>query len=171
MGTRLVDQQAKQIFQKNLTGADDEDERFIREHIEQTVRTSRIQDGNKSLVIDSSSPTPGKCNISLWTHQNSTLTLILERNNYPKIVYYMRHFQAIHNVDPSYQNVLDPDLTEYGFQQGPKINFDSDELDLIICSPLSRTIQTYLSLFHDAEKRERIPFMLDADLQVQNYEN
>jgi hypothetical protein len=65
MGTRLVDQQAKQIFQKNLTGADDEDERFIREHIEQTVRTNRIQHGNKSLVIDSSSPTPGKCNISL----------------------------------------------------------------------------------------------------------
>ncbi|CAF0840216.1 unnamed protein product [Adineta steineri] len=87
-----------------------------------------------------------------------------EIQGFPKIIYYMRHFQAKHNIDPKYLQVLDPDLTEYGLQQGFNITFDN-ELDLIICSPLSRTIQTYLSLFHDIEKRQRIPFMLDTDLQ------
>ncbi|CAF0745407.1 unnamed protein product [Adineta ricciae] len=84
--------------------------------------------------------------------------------DFPQIIYYMRHFQAKHNVDGKYLQVLDPDLTEFGFQQGFHMTFN-DELDLIICSPLSRTIQTYLSLFHDVQKRQRIPFMLDADLQ------
>ncbi|UJR19854.1 hypothetical protein I4U23_022987 [Adineta vaga] len=84
--------------------------------------------------------------------------------DFPKIIYYMRHFQAKHNVDPKYLQVLDPDLTEYGIQQGLNMTFDN-ELELIICSPLSRTIQTYLSLFHDIKKRQLIPFMLDADLQ------
>ena len=73
-------------------------------------------------------------------------------------------------MDSTYAHVLDPDLTDYGFQQGSKIQFDDDQLELIICSPLSRTIQTYLSLFQDTEKRERIAFKLDADLQVRNYE-
>jgi hypothetical protein len=56
-------------------------------------------------------------------------------------------------------------LTEYGFQQGSRTNFNDDQLELIICSPLSRTIQTYLSLFNETE-RQRIRFKLDADLQV-----
>ncbi|CAF4897903.1 unnamed protein product, partial [Rotaria sp. Silwood1] len=77
----------------------------------------------------------------------------------------MRHFQAQHNVEPSYVNMLDPDLTEYGFEQGSKITFDDDQLELIICSPLSRTIQTYLSIFNHTERRRQIPFKLNADLQ------
>ncbi|CAF1237982.1 unnamed protein product [Adineta ricciae] len=37
--------------------------------------------------------------------------------DFPQIIYYMRHFQAKHNVDGKYLQVLDPDLTEFGFQQ------------------------------------------------------
>jgi broad specificity phosphatase PhoE len=97
------------------------------------------------------------------------LALSLGRIGFPKTIYYMRHFQAKHNVDAAYLNILDPDLTEYGFGQGATTKFNDDKLELVICSPLSRTIQTYLSLFNNSKRRDQIPFKLDADLQVRNY--
>ncbi|CAF1128279.1 unnamed protein product [Rotaria sordida] len=128
-----------------------EEETLTREHIEQAENMRKILDDKKSV----------SANIS---------NLTAKRIGFPKIIYYMRHFQAQHNVDARYVNILDPDLTKYGFEQGSKIIFDDDQLELIICSPLSRTIQTYLSIFNRTERRQRIPFKLDADLQVRNYD-
>lgn len=63
-------------------------------------------------------------------------------------------------------HILDPDLTEYGFKQGENIKFNYSQLELIICSPLTRTIQTYFSLFNNTQILQTIPFQLDSDLQM-----
>ncbi|KAF7295674.1 Phosphoglycerate mutase-like protein [Mycena indigotica] len=65
---------------------------------------------------------------------------------FPKTIRILRHGQALHNVQRGYPH-RDPPLTEQGFAEAA---FASKELsnnlpELVICSPMTRTIQTALT--------------------------
>ncbi|KAL7957565.1 phosphoglycerate mutase-like protein [Trichoderma compactum] len=57
----------------------------------------------------------------------------------------LRHGQALHNVDRGYPH-RDPPLTEVGSQQASNVCLPAQP-DLIIVSPMTRTIQTALIIF------------------------
>ena len=75
----------------------------------------------------------------------------------------MRHGQAEHNIGSRDSNIRDPSLTKLGFRQAkeaggklrqfvlPNVDHSNDgsggPVDLIICSPMRRTIQTLLTAF------------------------
>ena len=82
-----------------------------------------------------------------------------------KTVYYMRHFEALHNVPPYDFNLRDPGLSPLGHKQAiPAIERIEKipSIDLIVCSPLTRTLQTYLLTF---DNRRSIPLIIHPDLQ------
>ncbi|KAM0256037.1 hypothetical protein ACHAQJ_005236 [Trichoderma viride] len=60
-------------------------------------------------------------------------------------IHILRHGQALHNVDHGYP-LRDPPLTEVGFQQASNVRPPA-EPDLILVSPMTRTIQTALIVF------------------------
>jgi broad specificity phosphatase PhoE len=94
-------------------------------------------------------------------------------------IHLVLHAESVHNVDKDF-NRLDPELTTSGRQQaqllGPAFSYSND-VGLIITSPLRRTIQTTLLAFTKVlDKRYYandlgngidggIELLLDADLQ------
>ncbi len=62
-----------------------------------------------------------------------------------KKIYFIRHGQAEHNATRNY-GLRDPALTSTGIQQASNIRIE-DPPDLILISPLKRTIQTALFAF------------------------
>ncbi|BFZ63259.1 hypothetical protein YB2330_004380 [Saitoella coloradoensis] len=68
----------------------------------------------------------------------------------PQTIYLIRHAQALHNVNDRY-HIPDPPLTSLGLQQARDFNTEYSDIppsvDLIISSPLIRTIQTSLLAF------------------------
>ncbi|CAF1129782.1 unnamed protein product [Adineta steineri] len=82
-----------------------------------------------------------------------------------KIVYYMRHFEALHNIEPYNFKLPDPELSPVGQTQSNaaiEIIKKIPSIDLIVCSPLTRTLQTYLLVFND---RRTVPLIIHPDLQ------
>ncbi|KAJ7453085.1 phosphoglycerate mutase-like protein [Mycena latifolia] len=65
----------------------------------------------------------------------------------PKKIHILRHGQAIHNVQRGYP-LRDPPLTDQGLAEASAVSM-SFQPDLIICSPMVRTIQTTLAVFPD----------------------
>lgn len=63
----------------------------------------------------------------------------------PSLVHIIRHGQALHNVDHSYPH-RDPPLTTAGAQATTKLK-PPNTPDLIIISPMTRTIQTAINMF------------------------
>ncbi|KAJ6531062.1 phosphoglycerate mutase-like protein [Mycena capillaripes] len=64
-----------------------------------------------------------------------------------KKILILRHGQAIHNVQRGYP-FRDPPLTEQGLDEARAVSLGFRP-DLIICSPMTRTIQTALAVFPD----------------------
>ncbi|KAM6478540.1 phosphoglycerate mutase-like protein [Trichoderma sp. SZMC 28011] len=60
-------------------------------------------------------------------------------------IHIVRHGQALHNVDRGYPH-RDPPLTQVGSQQASKVCLPAQP-DLVIVSPMTRTIQTALIIF------------------------
>lgn len=84
-----------------------------------------------------------------------------------KTIYYIRHFEALHNVRPYNYQLADPVLSPLGQSQAVETIEalkDIASIDLIVCSPLTRTLQTYL-LLTDDEQRRQIPLIIHPDLQ------
>ena len=82
-----------------------------------------------------------------------------------KTVYYMRHFQAMHNIPPPNYSLRDPELSPLGQTQAKAAIERIDQIpsiDLVVCSPLTRTLQTYLLVFHN---RRNLPLIIHPDLQ------
>lgn len=82
-----------------------------------------------------------------------------------KTVYYLRHFEALHNIPPHDYTLRDPELSPFGRTQATttlKLIEKIPSIDLIVCSPLTRTLQTYLLLF---QQRTNIPLIIHPDLQ------
>lgn len=65
--------------------------------------------------------------------------------SFPTIVQIIRHGESLHNVDRSY-SCRDPPLTEKGLSDASLITVDGTP-DLIILSPMTRTIQTAIQAF------------------------
>ncbi|KAK7425090.1 hypothetical protein QQX98_000004 [Neonectria punicea] len=62
-------------------------------------------------------------------------------------IHILRHGQALHNVQRGYAH-RDPPLTELGIQQAKNVQLPAQP-DLIIVSPMTRTIQMTLLVFQD----------------------
>ncbi|KAF1362153.1 phosphoglycerate mutase-like protein [Lizonia empirigonia] len=63
------------------------------------------------------------------------------------LIHIVRHGQSLHNVDHGYPH-RDPPLTEAGQEATKQINVPAKP-DLIIISPMTRTIQTAMNIFPD----------------------
>lgn len=77
----------------------------------------------------------------------------------------MRHCEALHNIIPYNYSLRDPELSPLGQTQANnaiKIIENISSIDLIVCSPLTRTLQTYLLVFHN---QPDIPLIIHPDLQ------
>ncbi|CAF0877049.1 unnamed protein product [Adineta ricciae] len=82
-----------------------------------------------------------------------------------KIVYYMRHFEALHNVRPYDFSIRDPELSAQGQSQAAsaiQVLETIPIIDLVVCSPLKRTLQTYLLMFGN---RRNLPLIIHPDIQ------
>ena len=103
--------------------------------------------------------------ISPRTPTDSTTTKV------KKTVYYLRHFEALHNIRPYNYQLVDPRLSPLGESQAAKTNemlLTFPPVDLIVCSPLSRTLQTYLLTIDHlvrSAKFAEIPLIIHPDLQ------
>lgn len=72
----------------------------------------------------------------------------------PPILHLVRHAQGLHNVSTSNHILHDPDLTALGEQQcsdlrrrGSPSSFPHQQIDLVVASPMKRTIRTALLAF------------------------
>jgi broad specificity phosphatase PhoE len=76
-----------------------------------------------------------------------------------KVIHLIRHGQALHNVDNAY-NILDPPLTALGESQARNLapTFESIGVDLVVVSPLRRTVQTALNIF-STPRYESVPII------------
>ena len=64
-------------------------------------------------------------------------------------IYFIRHAQGEHNLSEKHWQIKYPKLTELGIQQSSNLRskFDTKCIDLIIVSPLRRTLQTSEIIF------------------------
>ena len=89
-----------------------------------------------------------------------------------KFVHYVRHFEALHNIEPNDYQLPDPELSALGRTQATSTIVmlrTIPQVDLVVCSPLVRALETY-SLISDACRRggddpSAVPLIIHADLQ------
>jgi broad specificity phosphatase PhoE len=77
----------------------------------------------------------------------------------------MRHFEALHNLLPHNYSIRDPGLSPLGQTQATdaiEIIKNIPSIDLIVCSPLTRTLQTHLLVF---DNQQNIPLIIHPYLQ------
>jgi len=102
-----------------------------------------------------------------------------------KVLYLIRHGQGVHNVlyesgrHEESHAVLDPSLTEVGFQQAKDVAADpllqkalhgtaDEKVQLVVVSPLRRTLQTAIGAFGDwllTDEGAGVPMVAHADIQ------
>ncbi|KXT17171.1 hypothetical protein AC579_339 [Pseudocercospora musae] len=83
-------------------------------------------------------------------------------------VYAIRHAQGYHNLCVENHHIPDPDLTELGEQQCRTLQRDfphHDKVDLIVASPIRRTLYTALISFHDTIQRKNLKVIALPELQ------
>eukprot|EP00158_Paraphelidium_tribonemae_P006395 Partr_v1_DN27801_c0_g1_i2_m22664 putative phosphoglycerate mutase len=86
-----------------------------------------------------------------------------------KTIYFIRHAQALHNVASDF-SIPDPRLTALGIRQAQRIRdtIPADalaNLELIVTSPMHRTVQTTLIAFRTQIEWQRLPVVLKPELQ------
>ncbi|KAL8810105.1 MAG: hypothetical protein Q9223_007823 [Gallowayella weberi] len=85
----------------------------------------------------------------------------------PPTVHLVRHAQAVHNLTTANHSMHDPSLTSHGENQCRGLRSDfpyHDSIDLLVCSPLRRTIQTTLLSF-EPEISRGLPVIALPELQ------
>ncbi|EME89037.1 uncharacterized protein MYCFIDRAFT_181416 [Pseudocercospora fijiensis CIRAD86] len=83
-------------------------------------------------------------------------------------IYCVRHAQGYHNLCVENHHMPDPDLTELGEEQCRNLqkNFPHhDKIDLIVASPIRRTLHTALLSFHDTIQRKGLKVIALSELQ------
>ncbi|ORY88381.1 histidine phosphatase superfamily [Leucosporidium creatinivorum] len=84
----------------------------------------------------------------------------------PKTIYFTRHAQATHNVDPVFESASqrrDAPLTDIGREQAAALHQDTKdsgvqrEAELLVASPLRRPVQTMLIGYPDLVQRLQRP--------------
>jgi broad specificity phosphatase PhoE len=86
----------------------------------------------------------------------------------PALVHIIRHGEAVHNVERGYPH-CDPPLTEVGIRATKELVMSMIP-DLIIISPMTRTIQTAMNVFPGLEDdgSPAIPVQIWPDLREAN---
>ncbi|CAF3783422.1 unnamed protein product [Rotaria sp. Silwood1] len=77
----------------------------------------------------------------------------------------MRHFEALHNIPPYNYHIPDPDLSPHGRTQAIATIENLKKIpsiDLVVCSPLTRALQTYLLVFNN---QHHPPLIIHPDIQ------
>ncbi|KAJ6622219.1 phosphoglycerate mutase-like protein [Mycena sp. CBHHK59/15] len=77
----------------------------------------------------------------------------------PRKIHILRHGQATHNVQRGYP-LRDPPLTDQGLAEAGAISLPF-RADLVICSPMARTIQTAFAAFPDILQSQDSPVPLE----------
>ncbi|RGP71762.1 histidine phosphatase clade-1 [Fusarium sporotrichioides] len=101
---------------------------------------------------------PHKCPWALTV--SSELSGNLFEKSMPPVIHCVRHGQGVHNLSYANHDFPDPELTQLGEEQARALTTRFPELsnvELIVSSPLRRTIQTALLAF---------PSKLEAGMQV-----
>ena len=87
-----------------------------------------------------------------------------KNNQYDKTIHWIRHGESLSNISDSNSNIIDPGLTTNGLDQCEKlksyVNKNSQifgSIDLIIVSPLTRTLETYHNVFGSNTNNSNIP--------------
>ncbi|GAB7354453.1 hypothetical protein MBLNU459_g4937t3 [Dothideomycetes sp. NU459] len=80
----------------------------------------------------------------------------------PPTIFVVRHAQGYHNIKRRH-HLRDPHITGLGHEQCIQLRNSfphHDEIDIIMASPLMRTIETASLVFEKALDRRNVPFML-----------
>lgn len=80
----------------------------------------------------------------------------------------VRHAQGFHNLSVANHSLHDPLLTTLGEEQCRNLQRDfpdPDKIDLIVASPLKRTIYTALLSFEDAIQKKKLEVLALPELQ------
>lgn len=83
-------------------------------------------------------------------------------------IYFVRHAQGYHNISQENINLRDPDLTAYGIQQCKTLEQEfphADDIDLIVASPMRRTLYTALQSFEKVIKEKKLTIIALPELQ------
>jgi broad specificity phosphatase PhoE len=81
-----------------------------------------------------------------------------------KTLYWIRHGESLSNISESNYKIIDPSLTSKGFEQCNslkkylEINKIIDNIDLIVVSPLNRTLETCMNII-DKKLHNNIPII------------
>lgn len=84
-----------------------------------------------------------------------------------KTIYWIRHAESLSNISESNYKIVDPSLTLRGINQCDKlkkyleINKIIDNIDLIVVSPLNRTLETYQNIIDDKLHNSILTISLD----------
>lgn len=86
----------------------------------------------------------------------------------PPIVHCVRHAQGFHNLNTENHVIQDPLLTEHGEKQclNLRVNFPfHSDIDLVVASPLRRTIYTALNTFELPIKQKNLKIIALPEIQ------
>ena len=86
----------------------------------------------------------------------------------PPTVHFVRHAQGLHNTAAKYYSTLDPKLTDVGLQQCRHLRETfayPDKVQLVVASPLTRTLDTALNAFEPVIERLNKPVIAIPELQ------
>ncbi|RAL60938.1 hypothetical protein DID88_010036 [Monilinia fructigena] len=134
----------------------------------QSEKTKELGGNDSTLIslpnlIDENSSTDMPLIEKLETKDQSPAS----QPGHPIIFHFMRHAEAYHNIDtgPNRFKVLDPKLTPRGKLQCEQVRptFPSkSNIRVILCSPMTRTIETTLITFEDVLKGRNIRATADS---------
>ena len=86
----------------------------------------------------------------------------------PPTIHFVRHGQGVHNTGSGNYNISDPELTALGIDQcrALRTSFPNpDAIQLVVASPLRRTLDTALHAFEPVVKRLNKPIIALPELQ------
>lgn len=90
------------------------------------------------------------------------------RHRMPPCLHLVRHAQGYHNLNVANHQIRDPLLTPYGKQECELLSKTfpyTDSIDLIVASPLKRTIYTALESFSDVIAKKNLTIVALPEMQ------
>jgi broad specificity phosphatase PhoE len=93
------------------------------------------------------------------------MTSILRRR---RKIHFVRHAESEHNIPPYDSKLKDPYLSQHGRRQAEALGQqfpNVENVDLIVCSPMKRTIQTALLAFGDHLRASKTELLALPELQ------
>ncbi len=91
----------------------------------------------------------------------------MSKNINSKTLYWIRHGESLSNISESNYQIVDPCLTLKGYEQcvalKKKLEIEKiiDNIDLIVVSPLNRTLETYSNIIDNKNHKNILVISLD----------